>query len=246
MAIDDRSWQATPHGKAAAAEPASRRAARPGAAARGRYLFFGHVLDTLSRGAAFRGYFARFLGVAAGVIAFAGVVGLLDAWQFTSRQQASGIVGGFAYMLLLAAGIYMVAHAMVIRAGQIAALPDGEFTLIPLCSILCLLAGESYAAFSASVSLGGGVLIWFTQRDAYELLRGVSPFVPRPGGDDFLGGILFIIRGWVRAVVVLTGGYLASELLAAFGRVAESRPPMRAEREQSAPLWQRWVIFPRR
>lgn len=113
MAIDDRSWQAAPPGEAAAAEPASRQTARPGAAAKGRYLFFGHVLDTLSRGAAFRGYFARFLSVSAGVIAFAGVVGLLDAWQFTSRQQASGIIGGFAYMFLLAAGIYMVVHAMV-------------------------------------------------------------------------------------------------------------------------------------
>lgn len=228
MTVDNRPWQAAP-GEADAPEPASRQAARPGGEGVRRYLFFGHVIDTLSRGSAFRGYFARSLRVSAGVIAFAGVVGLLDAWQFTSRQQASGIVGGFAYMLLLAAGIYMVVHAMVIRAGQIAALPDGEFTLIPLCSVLFLLAGEAYAAFSASVSLGGGFLIWFTRGDAHELLRGVSSFVPHPGGDDFLAGILFMIRGVVRAAVVLTGGYLAAELLRVVERMAANRRGMHAD-----------------
>jgi hypothetical protein len=49
----------------------------------------------------------------------------------------------------------------------------------------------------------------------------VSAFVPNSEGGDFLAGILFMIRGLVRAVVVLTGGYLASALLLAVGKMTE-------------------------
>jgi hypothetical protein len=182
-----------------------------------RFLFFGNVIDTLARGSAFRTYFSRFLKIAAAGIAFAGIVALFNAWQFTARQEASGIIGGIAYMFFLATGIYMVVHATIIRTGHIASLPDGEFTLIPLCS--------------ASVSLGGGVLIWFTQKGAYKLLQDVSPFVPRPGGSDFLAGILFMIRGLIRAAVVLTGGYLASELFRVVGKMAEKGSDLHANKD---------------
>jgi hypothetical protein len=185
------------------------------------YLFFGHVLDSLARGSTFRSYFARFLRIAAGVIVFTGIIALFDAWKFTSRQEAAGIIGGIAYMFCLAAGFYMVVHAAILRAGHIAALPDSEFPIIPLCAVVSLLAGEAYAAFSTAASLGGGVLIWFTRNRAYELLREVSAFVPNSEGGDFLAGILFMIRGLVRAAVVLTGGYLASALLLAVGKMAE-------------------------
>jgi len=197
----------------------------------GRYLFFGQVIDTLARGSAFRTYFSRFLKIAAAVIAFAGLVALFNAWQFTSRQEASGIIGGIVYMFFLSTGLYMVLHATVIRAGHIASLPDGEYTLIPICAVLSLLAGETYAAFSTSVSLGGGVLIWFTQKGAYKLLQDVSAFVPRPGGSDFLAGVLFMIWGLVRAAVVLTGCYLVSELFRMIGKIAEKGSVVNANKD---------------
>lgn len=135
-----------------------------------RYLFFGQVIDTVAQGSAFRTYFSRLLKISAAVIVFAGLVALFNAWQFTSGQEASGIIGGIAYMFFLTTGIYMVVHATIIRTDHIASLPDGEFTLIPVCAVLSLFVGEAYAAFSTSVSLGGGVLIWCTQKGAYKLL----------------------------------------------------------------------------
>lgn len=231
MTTDNRPMHPAAGADISADEPLSRPSRKQGAAAVNSYLFFGHVIDTLAQGSAFRGYFARFLRVSTVVIVFAGLVALLDAWKFVSRQEASGILGGLAYMVCLVAGVYMVAHAVILRAGHIASLPDGEFTLIPLCSVLSLLAGEAYAAFSASVSLGGGLLIWFTRGDAYHLLRDVSWFVPAPGGTDFLAGILFMIRGLVRAALVLTGGYLVSELLLVAARIGEKPPGTAANRE---------------
>jgi len=212
MTIDNRPWQAAVPAETDPREPTSRPPGRQGAVAVGRYLFFGQVIDTIARGSAFRTCLSRFLKIAAAVVAFTGLVALFNAWQFTSRQEASGIIGGIVYMFFLSTGIYMVVHATFLRAGNIASLPDGEFPLLPVCALLSLLAGEAYAAFSTSVSVGGGILIWFTQKDAYKLLQDFSPFVPRPGGSDFLGGVLFMIWGLVRAAVVLTGAYLLSEL----------------------------------
>ncbi len=196
-----------------------------------RYLFFGRVLDALGQGDVFRSWFSRIIRILAAGTALAGIVVLFRAWQFTSRQQASGIIGGMVFMLFLAAGIYMVVHAAFIRAGHIASLPDGEFTVIPVSAVFSLLAGESYAAFCASVSLGGGILIWFIRGDAFTLLREVSAFVPAFGGTDFLAGILFMIRGLFRAALALAGGYLASELLLVFGRMGEKNPGGSASKE---------------
>ena len=231
MTTDNRPIPSAAAADVHAPEAASRPAAKQGAATMEGYLFFGHVIDTLAQGSAFRGYFARFLRISAAVIVFAGLVALVDAWKFISRQEAAGILGGIVYMVCLAAGVYMVVHATILRAGHIASLPDGEFTLIPLCAVLSLLAGEAYAAFSASVSLGGGLLIWFTRGNAYNLLRDVSWFVPSSGGTDFLAGILFMVRGLVRAALVLTGGYLASELFLVVGRLGEKGPGMFTTKE---------------
>lgn len=197
----------------------------------GRYLFFGRVLDTLSEGAAFRNHCARLLRIAAAGVGFAGLFGLIHILQFTSRQQGSGILGGILYLLFFLAGIYMVAHAALLRADGIASLPDGEFTLIPLCSVLALLAGEAFAAFSVAVSAGGGLLIWCARGEAYALLRDVSAFVPPSGGTDFLAGIFFMIRGLIRAALALLGGYLLSELLLVAARVGERGPGEAATRE---------------
>lgn len=224
MTTDNRPWQTTVPNPAVAAKATSRPPAERRSPTMERYLFFGRVIDNLAQGSVFRTWFVRLLKVAAAGIAFAGLIALFNVWQFTSHQEAAGIIGGIVYMLFLVAGVYMVVHAMIIRAGHIASLPDGEFTLIPLCIILSLLIGEAYAAFSASISLGGGFLIWCAQGSAHNLLKDVSAFVPAQKGTDFLAGFLFMFWGLVRAAAVLVAGYLASELFVVIGIMGERRP----------------------
>jgi hypothetical protein len=59
MTMNNRPWQAAVPDEANAAETTSRPPARQGAASMERYLFFGHIIDTIARGSAFRTYFSR-------------------------------------------------------------------------------------------------------------------------------------------------------------------------------------------
>lgn len=220
MTSYSRPWQTD---RPAAAETGGSSQAASGAGTAERFLFFGRVIESLASGHALRNWATRLLKAAAAGAAFTGLFLLFDAWQFASRHEAAGVLGGIVYMLFLAAGVYMVVHATIIRTGHIASLGQGEFTLIPLCAVLALLVGEAYAAFSASVSLGGGILIWFTGGDAFRLLGKVSAFVPAQDGTDFLAGILFIVKGLARAAALLAAAYLASELFLVVEKVAQGQ-----------------------
>ncbi len=177
-----------------------------------KYLFMKPVLDALAHGPFFRKQFALCVRIGAAVAAMAGLVGFVTAWNFTAHLEPARIPGGILYMLFLAVGVYMAVHAMLIRAKDLDALPHATFTLIPMGAVVSLMVGEAYAAVCAALSVGGGILVWFDGADAYSLLEHVRFFLPTFAGDSFMAGILLILRGALRAVVVLALGYLVSEL----------------------------------
>ncbi|MGE5188515.1 MAG: hypothetical protein ACM3NF_00485 [Gemmatimonadota bacterium] len=183
-----------------------------------KYLFMNAVLERLAQGPFFRKQLALCVRIAAAAAAMTALVGFVDAWNFTSHLEAGGIPGGIVYMLSLAAAAYMAVHAMLLRAGDIAALPQAGFTLIPIAGVTSRMIGEAYAAACAALAAGGGILIWFAGDAAYDVLRRVTFFIPFQGGGTFSAGILYILRGALRAVVVLSLGYLASELFAVVER----------------------------
>ena len=177
-----------------------------------RYLFMKRVLDSLGQGPFFRKHLALCVRIGAAVAAMAGLVGFVNAWNFTAHLEPARIPGGIIYMLFLVAAVYMAVHAMLIRANDIGALPHTGFTQLPIGAVASLMVAEAYASVCAALAVGGGILIWFTGDSAYGLLHRVSFFLPAQGGETFMAGILFILRGALRAVVVLFAGYLASEL----------------------------------
>ncbi len=178
-----------------------------------KYLFMKPMLDALADGAWFRKRFALCVRAGAVVAAVAGLVGFVNAWNFTAQLDAGRIPGGIIYMLTLAAAAYMAVHTMLIRAKDIDALPRTGFTLLPLASVVALMLGEAYAAACAALAAGGGILVWFTGDYAYSILQRVDFFLPPLGGGTFMSGVLLILRGALRAVIVLSAGRLVSELL---------------------------------
>lgn len=185
-----------------------------------KYLFMKRVLDSLAQGPFFRRHFALCVRIGAVVGAMAGLVAFVNAWNFTANLEPARILGGLVYMLSLVAATYMAVHTMLIRANDIASLPHTGFTLIPMGAIVSLMVGEAYASVCAALAVGGGILIWFTGDGAYEVLQRATFFVPFQGGTTFAAGILFIIRGAIRAVAALFLGYLASELFIVVEKLA--------------------------
>lgn len=189
-----------------------------------KYLFMKPVLDRLAQGPFFRRNLALCVRIAAAVAAMAALVEFVDAWNFTSRLEGGRIPGGIVYMLSLAAAAYMAVHAMLIRARDIASLPQTGFTLLPVAGVAFLMIGEAYAAACAALGAGGGILIWFAGDASYNVLHRVSFFIPFQGGGTFMAGILYILRGALRAVVALCLGYLASELALVVEKLGGNAP----------------------
>lgn len=185
-----------------------------------KYLFMKPVLDFLGVGANLRRCVVTALKVAAALAVVAGVVAFVDAWNFTAGLPGTQIPGGVVYMVLFVAGVYMAVHAILIRAAAVAGLPDTELTLVPVFAVLSLLAGEALAAFGIALSVGGGVLIWFTGGNAYGLIKGFHEILPGPSGESFGAGLSFIVRGAFRSAAVLLTGYLVSELFIVLERIA--------------------------
>ncbi|MCL5966370.1 MAG: hypothetical protein M1550_04035 [Deltaproteobacteria bacterium] len=186
----------------------------------GKYLFMEHVLNRLSCGPFFRRFLALSLRIFAAVIAVGGLIAFVNAWNHTAKLPSARILGGIVYILSLAGGFYMAVHAILIRSKDIRGLPDSEFTLIPIFSVLSRMTGEAYAAFVAAVAVGGGILIWFAEGSSYPILEDMSLLFPHGGGETFPDGIRFMLRGVLRAVLALAGGYLLSEIFVVLEKVA--------------------------
>ena len=199
----------------------------------GNYLFMKPVLQLISVGHFFRKAFAIFLQILAVVIAIAGLVGWITVWKSVAGQDFSLILGIIIFQLFFVVAVYMVVHTMFIRAGDISALPDADYTVIPIVSISLKLCGEIYACFSTVVAISGGILIWFIGGNAFYFIRKSSLFMPGFGyGSDFLGGLMFIVGGWLVAFLVLVIFYFFAETVVVITDIAKNTKITREVAEQ--------------
>jgi len=197
-----------------------------------KYFFMKRVLDLISQGNFFTKVFSIALRVAAVVAALAGLVGFVSGWKIVFEMPAAGILGGIIFQALFVVAIYMVVHTLIIRANDIAGLPVTDFTVIPIASIFLKLVGEVYACFTATIAVGGGILMWFAEGYGGYLLRRVIPFMPSFGGESFLGGIVFILGGVLLAFFVLLFFYLMSESIVVMVEIAKNTKHIRLIAEQ--------------
>jgi len=188
-----------------------------------KYLFMKPLIDSVSQGSFFKKAFAIFLVVLAVVITISGFAAWAMIWKALAGKSVTAIIGIVIFQFLYIMALYMVVHAMLIRAGHISALPDDNYTVIPIVSIFLKLCGEAYASFAAVISLSGGILIWFIGGDAFHFIRKVSLFKHGFGeGTDFLGGLVFIIGGWLVAFFVLVIFYFLSEAVVVMTDIAKN------------------------
>ncbi len=187
-----------------------------------KYFFMKSVLQLISQGQFFRKAVAVILRIMAVVVVIAALVVWIPEWESVSGASTEWTLGIIIFRLLLVIAIYMVVHTMLIRARDIAELPEADFTVIPIASIALKLIGEIYACFAAVISVAGGILIWFIRGDAFFLIKRVAPIVPNFGGEGFLGGILFIASEFFVAFFVLVFFYFLAEAVVVMVDVAKN------------------------
>jgi len=146
-----------------------------------KYFFMETVLEKVSQGQFFRRAFAVALQILAVAIATAALVAWITIWKSISGYSAEAIFGIIIFQLLFVIAVYMVVHILLIRAGNINALPDSEYTVIPIVSITLKLFGEIYASFVTVISVAGGILTWFIGSSAFYMIKKSAPLVPSYG-----------------------------------------------------------------
>ena len=177
-----------------------------------KLFFMETVIEKISQGQFFRKAFAVALQILAVVIVTAALVAWITIWKSISGYSAEAILGVIIFQFLFVIAIYMVVHILLIRAGNINALPDSYYTVIPIVSITLKLIGEAYASFVSVISVAGGILTWFIGSSAFYMVKKSAPLIPNYGsGEGFWGGLVFMAGGLFSAFVGLVLFYFLAE-----------------------------------
>lgn len=203
------------------------------------FLFMGPAIQAISEGRVFQRIFALILRVVGVLTLLFLAYTWIRMWSLVFHLGSFfAVVGGIIFQGIFIIGAYMVLHAIFIRAGTLAKLPEGDFVVIPIMSVLLRLAGEIYASILATVAVGGCILAWFAGDRAMYLLSTVSGGMPLPTGSGFVGGLMLLIVGICAAFASLVIFYFLAELLVIFADIAlNSRVTSRvAEQYEKSPI----------
>lgn len=198
-------------------------------------LFMRPVLEAFSRGRFFRAVVAGLWRVGAVLTALGGLAFWVLTWKVVDDLPALGVVGLLLYQLLFLVGLYMVVHTQLIRAGDVDALPDSDFTVIPILSIVLRLAGEQYAIFASVVGVGGFLMFTFAGVAGRRVMRNLPiPFADAAGSMEagFLAGLVFLAIAFVVGIVILFVFYFLSEALVVLVQIAKNTGVTREVAEQ--------------
>lgn len=197
------------------------------------FFSMGTVLRLFSDGRFFRSLSAWVLRLCAVLIGIFALVDWIELWADIGDLDGTEIIGLLLFQVLFLIAVYVVVHAMFIRANNIVNLPDSDYIVIPIVSIFIRLFGEIYAAATLIMSFAVGILIWLE-----TLITGISPmavpFLPGGGGgaNNFLAGLKIMFIGVLTAFFILVAFYLASELLKVLSNIATDLKAVRANNEQ--------------
>ncbi len=198
------------------------------------------LLDLISHGKIFSQVFATILRVAAVVNVVGGLVLWIIIWKGIFSLGFFGILGGLILQLFFVVAVYATTHILILRARDVANLPEADFTVIPIVALLMRLFGELYAAAAIIMSLGGGIFLWFGGNTLGALGAGglnlfSLPFLGDLGLPGFVAGLVIMVGGVVWAFLVLTFFYFLSESTVVLVDIARHARALRQIAESSRP-----------
>ncbi len=199
------------------------------------YLFVPRVLRVVENGRTFREVFAIALRVIAVLVGVGALVAWIMLWTLVralGTESASALIGLLVFQVAFAVGIYAIVHTILIRAGDIRRLPEGQFVVLPIVSVCFRLIGECLAWFFATMSIGGALLA-FLAGSASNLVAGetsMGRFMPSGAGA---GAALFgAITGLLIAFGALFLCYFLDEATCVLVAIAQNTEAMRKAMER--------------
>ena len=192
-----------------------------------KLLFMPKVLEILSSGGLFRTAIGRILQVAAVLGAIGGLIGW---FQFMANAfdvvPSKGILGLIIFLLAMLACLYVVAHTLWIRGGEIANGEDSNIVVLPIVISIIRMAGEIVSTCFVIVGIAGCLGAWL----AFGALSDLGLDIPGLRGDDFFfGGIQCLIICSLGGLAVALSTYLYAELLNLFVSMAQDLTAIRKQ-----------------
>jgi len=181
------------------------------------------ILNALAQGKVIRRSIAVVLQIGAVLVLLTALVMLVLILKqsFQSGTSAGATIGGIIVGLLLAVALFAVSQIYLFRANSVRELDDSPFTVVPIVSILCRAAGETYAVVALALGVGGCVFTWLSGANPGTLLTAIGsnlgPFAPALAGETgngpFLDGLVFLAGLAVMAFIALVSFYALAEIV---------------------------------
>lgn len=184
------------------------------------------IIHALSKGSVFRTAFTVLIGVLALITAIGGLYVFIVTWGYVDDARGWGVLGIILFQVFFIVGLYAVVHTLIIRASDISLLPESEFTVIPIVSMLIKLFGEIFTIIITIFSIAGGVLIWLVGRGGSRFIQrifGSDEFLyPIFGGGSFIYGLGVMFGGILYAFAILILTYFIAETIVVMVSIAKN------------------------
>lgn len=225
------------HAETASGYPPAPEAVAPAATPResfntSRLFFMSRVIDYVSHGSLFRKIVAGYLVVGAVITVLAGLTATVLALMAFVDYGGLAILGGVLTIPVVLIGTYMLSHTMLIRARTVRAIPDSEYTVIPIVSILFKLTGELALIGCTVTGVWAMLTTWFLGSSPLGMYGGYG----MGGGEAFIFGVLALVAMVVYGFVALLLSYLMSELVVVVADIARDLRVIRHAQAGDTPV----------
>ena len=179
----------------------------------GKYLFMGPLLRAISSGGFFRRVISTALWVVAVFFGIGALVAVVAVVGIAAGEGVGAILGALVADAFLVVGAYMIIHTLIIRARDIANLPESEFTVVPILAVL-IRAGGEVLCWAISISgVASGLLVLFSRRLSREFLGS--------SGAGAAGALVVMLVALGVALFILVFSHMLAELTVALSEIAK-------------------------
>mgnify|MGYP001466657773 CR=1 FL=1 len=151
-----------------------------------------------------------------------GVIMWIQSWKtIFDFAKADAVIGGILFQLIFLVGLYMLAHIVVIRTGQIKDTGKCRWDKLRILKILAKLTGDIYACINVVLGIAGAIFIWFAGEQAGRVLLNMPFMFIRRFDQGFLGGLVFLLSMVAFGTVMMVLLHISASGIGKFIKISE-------------------------